>query len=482
MSIASSSGIATAAAARCGSGPRRYVSLALGRSSLRGCSVSDTASRRRCRVTVHVWLPRCTRFSERSVGTVAHRFSSSVSRGGHGESSLHPASRAAWSTLPTAKRQAWEALGWTADSWEGKRPAPVTALRHWEELSNAEKAAASYGLGYTEESWNTQLEHAELSSLTCHEPTASKDMQETKGSTEGSRTLGQLITAARRGLPWVKTAAQLLPRGSKLRVAVDVVSTVAEAIETVDKPNAVVVAGTEEAFYLDDSGSMTAQRLALAQDLWREMINRLRAEGESNPTRIVKFGAEKYVLESRAKQISPTAVGMAWNGRSGSTYMWQMILDDVLDHYAPGPGRLRVFVITDGGDTDSPPPYNGMQGMNPMMQELRRHGFNIEFHIVFVSGGLGDEILNVAAKRFFGVENLTGKDLNRYRDLALATGGSFLHLSTPETTKDRVEFLDRLSRREDKLQQLEARRQYEDELQRGEATPFDWYQRLPPPK
>ncbi len=48
------------------------------------------------------------------------------------------------------------------------------------------------------------------------------------------------------------------------------------------------------------------------------------------------------------------------------TYMWEMIYDDIIDRYLPNAGRgggvLRVVIITDGYDTHSPPPFNGIQG------------------------------------------------------------------------------------------------------------------------
>merc|ERR1712151_589347 len=98
--------------------------------------------------------------------------------------------------------------------------------------------------------------------------------------------------------------------------------------------------------------------------------------------------------------------------------------------YSPGPGRLRVFVITDGEDTHSSPPYKGMQGMNPMMHDLRKAGYNVEFHIVFVSGIVGEMLSKVFQSTFGG--SITQSDLGQYRDLALGTGGSFLHLDGNE--------------------------------------------------
>ena len=48
---------------------------------------------------------------------------------------------------------------------------------------------------------------------------------------------------------------------------------------------------------------------------------------------------------------------------------------------------LRVYVFTDGEDTDSPPPFRGMGGMNALQQSLLAKGFRVEWHIIIVSSG-----------------------------------------------------------------------------------------------
>jgi len=57
-----------------------------------------------------------------------------------------------------SRRLAWEELGWSQDSWEGRKHAPLSELKAWEELSSAERAAAAYGLGYTPSSWDADLD------------------------------------------------------------------------------------------------------------------------------------------------------------------------------------------------------------------------------------------------------------------------------------------------------------------------------------
>jgi hypothetical protein len=54
-----------------------------------------------------------------------------------------------------------------------------------------------------------------------------------------------------------------------------------------------------------------------------------------------------------------------------------MIERDVVKRYVPGPGTLRIYVVTDGEDVQSPYPYKGMDGMNPLMQALLERGYKV---------------------------------------------------------------------------------------------------------
>ena len=104
--------------------------------------------------------------------------------------------------------------------------------------------------------------------------------------------------------------------------------------------------------------------------------------------------------------------------------MWHMILEDIREKYLPGNGKLRAIVITDGLDTHSPSLYQGIQGMNPMMQQLLEDGFDIEWHIVVVSI---NNILGCA---------ISSADILKYEALAETTGGGFLHIDEPGVMND----------------------------------------------
>lgn len=407
-------------------------------------------------------------------------------------------SRASWRALPAAERQAWAVLGWTEESWDGLKHPPLSELKMWEDLSSQEKAAAMYGLGYTPESWDVEESAtdflvatpskefaASASTSTSSSSSALPAARNTGSGTEGPDAAGAML----RMIPWLKAAVDVgvksLPRSKQGvgQMAASVLNSAFDAaVDAAGPEDAVAVTGVEDVIYLDDSGSMQGSELSMAQDLWWKMAERL----QENPTRILKFGSKKHLVSPRTTTFSRQAVAINWNASSGTTYMWHMILEDVLSTYRPGPGRIRAFVITDGGDTDSPAPYRGMEGMDPMMQQLREAGYNMEFHIVFVSGVLEQAVHGAAqaASRWFGAGGegaLGAKDLQRYRDLANATGGGFLHLTGMELDEEHDAFISHFSAdpRDAERHRLEAKRGYERRLAAGGATDFGWYQKLP---
>ena len=75
--------------------------------------------------------------------------------------------------------------------------------------------------------------------------------------------------------------------------------------------------------------------------------------------------------------------------------------------------NLRVYVFTDGQDTDSPGSYCGMGGMHVLMSSLLSHGYRIEWHVVLLD---------------FGMYDWTAAELDEFERLCLSTGGSFAYL------------------------------------------------------
>lgn len=206
--------------------------------------------------------------------------------------------------------------------------------------------------------------------------------------------------------------------GGAFRYMADVNDTLAAPVKVDD---------IETIMYLDDSGSMRGSvqgvfgksGLQLGQDALDQVVPLLQG-----PTRILKFGTLPKVLLPReelsaSQETAATAtllhsvVAAQWNGTSGGTYMWKMIEEDVRSRYLPGHGRLRLIVITDGEDTHSPGVYCGIKGMDALMKELQKQGFDVEWHLIIIG-------------RFQAAER------KRYETLAGATGGSFLALEEAE--------------------------------------------------
>jgi len=272
----------------------------------------------------------------------------------------------AWTDVSPKERDAWSHLGWTADSWEGRAPAPRCALKSWEDLDSSEKAIATHGLGFTAKTWDAALESklsADAHALAVEAGRKSSEVAQTSGASsqlsvenpKDEKTGGGLLGLVKTVLPFVGTAAKLLPKKSAARgilEAVDVVHSVAQELsESIQ--NRVQVNGIETILYLDDSYSMRGQNLAEASRLFFEAAKDL----QSRSIRIVKFGTNKKILVARSTTFSSAAIAAAWDATSGETYMWHMILHDIFDNYKPGSGHLRVFVITDGADVLSPKPY-----------------------------------------------------------------------------------------------------------------------------
>lgn len=304
-------------------------------------------------------------------------------------SSLKP-----WEALSESERAAWESLG-RGESWHRT---PQKTLPSWGQLQAHQQAAAKHGLGFHEESWESlraqiQAEAAPSPSLSSGAPLA-RD-----GAGAGAARTG---AAGLAGVAWsvCKTLAPIVGDaldGAKhpgLRLLGGAFRYMADVNDTLAAP--VTVDDVETIMYLDDSGSMRGSvqgvfgksGLQLGQDALDQVVPLLQG-----PTRILKFGTLPKVLLPReelsaSQDTAATAtllhsvVAAQWNGTSGGTYMWKMIEEDVRSRYLPGHGRLRLIVITDGEDTHSPGAYCGIKGMDALMKELQKQGFDVEWHIV----------------------------------------------------------------------------------------------------
>lgn len=378
-------------------------------------------------------------------------------------------------------------MGWDLDRWEGRRAPPQSSLSFWSELSPAEQAAAKHGLGHTSKSWDEQMIKGKwlMQDGTLFESQApalqkENDSVKSPATTPKSVRASSTLFGGRKDSVAVSSGMSNAVTNFVKGVAKVLVPTLVDGMS-----DPVVVNGVETTLYLDDSPSMTESigrgwfnnptRLQEA----KKVVNSLGPLLRPLPCRVLKFSNRPSVLALREdggnnssslvlreKGASSTFSSLAlsgWDGSGNGTYLWHMIQEDILKRYRPGTGKLRLVVVTDGEDNMSPPGYQGMRGMDPMMRTLQDAGYDIEWHIVVI----GD-----------------AKGLERYKDLAGATGGSFLTLSDSfdETTRDAQHFLEAVksSGRTDDDKRYERQRQYELDTKTGKAERFDWYKALPP--
>ena len=371
-----------------------------------------------------------------------------------------------WGALDPTKKAAWQALGWQEDSWSGRRQAPLSSLQQWQELGPAEQAAVKHGLGYSPTEWDELLDADHGGAIVTSEavppPTSGGSSSSSGGA---SNVVSAIASAAFSAAPFVGQALSKSksPLGQALGFALQMAPSASEQFSS-----PVTVDGIETTLYLDDSGSMNWPWPNLTTPLTegRKVIWSL-SPLLRGPTRILKFGSMPTTIAPREEQHALThgLMQLHWTGDSGGTYMWHMIQEDVLARYRPGNGKLRLIVVTDGEDTQSPEGYNGVGGMTPMQQALLAAGFDIEWHIVVLGNVQGQE---------------------KYAALAGATGGSYLRVDRGSEFDERDEeasrFLNALdeSSRGDHDARRGRQRRYEIDVRAGKSEPFEWYKALPP--
>ena len=356
-----------------------------------------------------------------------------------------------WRDVSDSKRMALELLGWTQEKWDNSAPPPFIP---WGKLTSEQKSAVQYGLNLSEREYQSVLSRSDRAAM-------ATPRKKTKSSVAASAT----------SYAWgaFKTIAPLVSLMSKSHPAAHMAATAMQQLPTIldrlaDKVR--VDAGVETILYLDDSGSMS-DKLVQGQSVLDAMSHTLQKNA-----RIVKFGTMPTVLASREESCWSTSLTLwGWNATSGRTYMWKMIEDDVLGRYIPGTGKLRIVVITDGYDTESPGSYRGMSGMNPMMRTLLGHGFDVEFHIVILKDSQGGP--SVA-------------NIKQYEKLAEATGGSCLAL-TGSCSRNRPAYKQFISRLEEsslvdeyaKAQRAQRQSKYIGDAKKKKDNTLDWLNMLP---
>lgn len=155
-----------------------------------------------------------------------------------------------WQQLPPNERAAWAALGWTEVSWAGKRHAPLSGLQHWDDLTPAERGAAAFGLGYTEEMWNAEKDASAIVAIP--EDTAPAAPAVNGGGAVGS--LARAVWGVAKAAAPIAGSALSRSRHPGMMVAGHVLQSMPSVVDAMADP--VVVDAIETIVYLDDSGSM----------------------------------------------------------------------------------------------------------------------------------------------------------------------------------------------------------------------------------
>ena len=387
-----------------------------------------------------------------------------------------------WSSLTNSQKLAVEHLGWGKRQWNGIDH--LSDLPAWNKLSLSQQAAVQHGLSLTKD----EYELARRSLRNSHK----QESQQSKSTSSMSQSISSSVASGKKLLSAIPSIPSM-PK-SLARAAWKAVQYVAPIVSNSPKTSRSIAALALESFptlvdamadkvcledrvetilYLDDSGSMHS-KLGMGQSVLSSMASSLQVS-----TRVIKFGSKKTVLGVRDDSFSTSLTMFGWNAKSGSTYMWKMIEDDIMGRYKPAQnGKLRVVVITDGYDTDSPGPYNGIRGMDPMMKQLLAKRYDIEFHIVILEDPFSS----------FGSISIQDKHVRRYESLAAATGGSAVKISNIFHQDDpKVQsFLRTLeqSSRTGVLQQsqrVQRQQQYLDDARRGRKEHLDWVSLMPPP-
>eukprot|EP01084_Bolivina_argentea_P279603 478025_1 len=165
---------------------------------------------------------------------------------------------------------------------------------------------------------------------------------------------------------------------------------------------------TRNYVYLDMSGSMTGFGIIAAEKAFERIAPSLMQQYTS----ITLFGDEpRLIMKEQISKWKIKDIIRRWRENiGGNTFMWKMILDDILLRHKNLNERPRLTIITDGEDTMSPPEYKGLKGMDTMMTEFKKSKItNIEYNIIVLSRYVWKP--------------------DRYRDLCHVTGGLFYKLN-----------------------------------------------------
>ena len=190
------------------------------------------------------------------------------------------------------------------------------------------------------------------------------------------------------------------------------------------------------AIYVDTSGSMN-ERIQGEMDpnssgartsMFRSFMRALGVKGKVKKSVIARAMWENLVPTFKDRQTKISTINS--RGRSkvlaplnfrtheelmnvkfpkpyGGTYLWEFLVEEAVELSKDSVDWL-FFLISDGMDMSSSPPFNGIDGFQPCIEAIKNVGIDVEFHIIGL--GLPDDSVNV------------------FRQVSGASGGSFVNI------------------------------------------------------
>lgn len=190
------------------------------------------------------------------------------------------------------------------------------------------------------------------------------------------------------------------------------------------------------AIYVDTSGSMN-ERIYGEMDedfsgdsssVLRKMARSLGLKGRVKKNLVAKAMWENLVPTFKDRQTKVSTINSRGRSRvlaplefrsendlmkiqfpksGGGTYLWKFLVEEA-EVLSNDSVDWLFFLISDGMDMSSPPPFNGIHGFQPCIEAIKKIGIDVEFHIIGL--GLPDESVNV------------------FRQVSGASGGSFVNI------------------------------------------------------
>ena len=190
------------------------------------------------------------------------------------------------------------------------------------------------------------------------------------------------------------------------------------------------------AIYVDTSGSMNERIKGEMDDnfanvrpsMFRSFMRAVGMSGKVKKSRVAQAMWENLVPTFKDRQTKISTINS--RGRSkilapldfrshdelmniqfpnpyGGTYLWEFLVQEAKELSKDSVDWL-FFLISDGMDMSSSPPFNGINGFQPCIEAIKEIGIDVEFHII----GLG----------------LPSDSVNVFRQVSGASGGSFVNI------------------------------------------------------